>query len=213
MPLCFTRTNPTKYCSVSHNSNNTFLYPFPDSLLEHSIFRHILSADGDTLVHNWMMDGAQEYQGWDQLRLDLDDTSHFWFAASAVNSDRYFWGPKSLLFTITFRIEDTMTICLDSCLWPPSTLLRVWDESGGGDLEHIYLPCCFSITYPGLGDLTADGVVNVGDVVFLTNYLYRQGTAPPGPHVGDVNCDQVVDVGDVVFLINYLFRGGSPPSC
>ena len=61
------------------------------------------------------------------------------------------------------------------------------------------------------GDVTADGAVDVGDVVFLVNYLYRGGDAPDPIAAGDVNCDGVVDVGDVVYLVNYLYRGGSPP--
>ena len=63
------------------------------------------------------------------------------------------------------------------------------------------------------GDVNADGSVDVGDVVVLTNYLYRGGP-PPQPWVsGDTNCDGYVNVGDVVYLVNYLFRGGPPPGC
>jgi hypothetical protein len=61
------------------------------------------------------------------------------------------------------------------------------------------------------GDATPDGAVDVGDVVFLVNYLYRSGDAPDPEAAGDVNCDGVVDVGDVVYLVNYLYRGGDPP--
>jgi len=63
------------------------------------------------------------------------------------------------------------------------------------------------------GDVSGDGVVDVGDVVYLINYLYKNGS-PPYPLVaGDVNADGIVDVGDVVYLINYLFKNGPPPSC
>ncbi|MCK4223809.1 MAG: dockerin type I repeat-containing protein [candidate division Zixibacteria bacterium] len=63
------------------------------------------------------------------------------------------------------------------------------------------------------GDANGDGVWDIGDVVFLINYLYK-GDPPPFPlDAGDANCDGVVDIGDVVYLINYLFRGGDPPGC
>ena len=63
------------------------------------------------------------------------------------------------------------------------------------------------------GDANGDGVWDLGDVVFLINYLYK-GDPPPFPlDAGDANCDGVVDLGDVVYLINYLFRGGDPPGC
>jgi hypothetical protein len=61
--------------------------------------------------------------------------------------------------------------------------------------------------------VNADGAVDVGDVVYLVNYLYRGGPPPTHSEVGDVNCDGVVNIGDVVFLVNYLFRGGEPPNC
>ena len=63
------------------------------------------------------------------------------------------------------------------------------------------------------GDLNADGIVNVGDVVYLVNYLYRGGSEPCPVEAGDVTCDGIVNVGDIVFLVNYLYRGGDPPPC
>jgi len=54
-------------------------------------------------------------------------------------------------------------------------------------------------------------VVDLGDVVFLIDYLYRDGDAPDLLAAGDANGDCVVDLGDVVTLINYLFRDGAPP--
>jgi hypothetical protein len=58
-----------------------------------------------------------------------------------------------------------------------------------------------------------DGVVNVADIVFLVNYLYRGGDAPDPYWEGDVTCDGVINVADVVFLVNYLYRGGLVPKC
>jgi hypothetical protein len=64
-----------------------------------------------------------------------------------------------------------------------------------------------------LGDANADGAVDVGDVVYIVNYLYRSRPDPDPPEAGDCNCDGQTDVGDVVYLVNYLFRGGPPPGC
>jgi len=63
------------------------------------------------------------------------------------------------------------------------------------------------------GDANGDGVIDLGDVVYLINYLYREGDPPSPIEAGDCNCDEIVDLGDVVYLINYLFRGGPPPNC
>jgi hypothetical protein len=61
------------------------------------------------------------------------------------------------------------------------------------------------------GDLTGDGQVDVGDVVFLVSYLYKDGPAPSPPDVGDVNCDGHTNLGDIVHLVNYLYHGGPAP--
>ncbi len=64
------------------------------------------------------------------------------------------------------------------------------------------------------GDVDDDGKVNVSDVIYLINYLFKGGPPPiPELLVGDVNGDGKVTVSDVVYLINYLFKGGPPPSC
>jgi hypothetical protein len=63
------------------------------------------------------------------------------------------------------------------------------------------------------GDATGDGLVNVADIVYLVNYLYRGGSEPTPVEAGDATCDGVVNVADVVYLVNYLYRGGDPPAC
>ncbi len=77
---------------------------------------------------------------------------------------------------------------------------------------HNFLPFVDSIEVgTQKGDVTGDGQINLGDVVFLLNYLYRDGPAPDPLEMGDVNCDGEIELGDVVYLIDYLFRGGPPP--
>ncbi|NIM98135.1 MAG: hypothetical protein GTO24_08670, partial [candidate division Zixibacteria bacterium] len=61
------------------------------------------------------------------------------------------------------------------------------------------------------GDCNKDGSVDAADVVYLINYLFRNGQAPDPLEAGDANCDGAVEPGDVVYLINYLFREGPPP--
>jgi hypothetical protein len=61
------------------------------------------------------------------------------------------------------------------------------------------------------GDANGDGAVDPADVVYLINYLFKEGPVPDPLEAGDVNCDDVVDPADVVYLINYLFQGGPPP--
>jgi hypothetical protein len=63
------------------------------------------------------------------------------------------------------------------------------------------------------GDANRDGIIDLGDAVYLMNYLYRGGSPPDPLRAGDCNCDRTVDVGDLVTLIDYLFKEGLPPNC
>ncbi|MCP4567512.1 MAG: hypothetical protein GY841_08035 [FCB group bacterium] len=61
------------------------------------------------------------------------------------------------------------------------------------------------------GDANCDETVNVGDAVFLINYVFKNGIAPEPLKIGDCNTDCAVNVGDAVYLINYVFKNGDPP--
>jgi len=61
------------------------------------------------------------------------------------------------------------------------------------------------------GDVNQDGVIDLTDVLFLINYLFKGGTAPDPLRLGDVTADCAVDLNDVLSLINYLYKGGPAP--
>jgi bacillopeptidase F len=63
------------------------------------------------------------------------------------------------------------------------------------------------------GDANSDGIIDVGDVTFLIDYLFMECQAPQPLLAGDANCDGVVDIADVIFLINYVFLDGPEPGC
>jgi hypothetical protein len=62
------------------------------------------------------------------------------------------------------------------------------------------------------GDANSDEQVNVGDAVFIINYVFQGGQAPDPVCAGDANGDGDSNVGDAVYLINYIFNGGPPPN-
>jgi hypothetical protein len=78
-------------------------------------------------------------------------------------------------------------------------------ESGWSDSLSILRYNC--------GDCNDDGIVDLGDVIYVINYLYKGEPGPDPLQSGDVNHDGQINVGDVISLVNYLFRDGSPPSC
>ncbi len=61
------------------------------------------------------------------------------------------------------------------------------------------------------GDATGDGAINVGDAVYVINYVFKGGPAPDPLEAADATCDGEVNVGDAVYLINYVFKGGPAP--
>ena len=84
------------------------------------------------------------------------------------------------------------------------------DESGQL-LPFRAVPGKLDIWWSVPGDADADSLVDLADVVFLVNYLYRDGAHPCVMEAADVNGDCQVDLGDIVYLLNFLFKGGSAP--
>jgi len=63
------------------------------------------------------------------------------------------------------------------------------------------------------GDVDGDGEgMNVADIVYGVNYLFRGGPPPPYIWTADVNCeDPDINVADLVYMVNFLFKGGPAP--
>jgi hypothetical protein len=61
------------------------------------------------------------------------------------------------------------------------------------------------------GDTNADGVRNITDGVFVLNFLFLGGGAPPCREAADTNNDNNLNITDGVFVLNFLFLGGSAP--
>lgn len=81
--------------------------------------------------------------------------------------------------------------------------------------KHDFLPYEQQAEVSGylLGDANADGIIDLADVVYLINYLYKDGPTPVPVEAGDANCDGITDLADIVYLINYLYKGGPAPGC
>ncbi len=90
-----------------------------------------------------------------------------------------------------------------------SCLVRVYDVDNGIPVDES--DDLFSISDYVPGDPNGDQTVDLGDAVYLLNYLFKNGETPDPMAAGDVNRDCVVDLGDVVYLLNYLFKNGDPP--
>ena len=93
-------------------------------------------------------------------------------------------------------------------------ILRDPYHPSGPGMEVIILTGKIVVLGAGFrfGDANSDSTIDIGDIVYLINYLFKNGPdALPWWFVGDANCDKSTDVSDVVYLINYLFKNGPEP--
>ncbi len=107
----------------------------------------------------------------------------------------------------------TGTICFDTAFVPPSAAQNIFVSSTGNAIRPV-IDCyhCWPVKLL-CGNPNGDNDVNVGDAVFMINYVFRDGRAPDPLWLGDANCDGAIDVGDIVFLIAAAFRYGPQPEC
>ncbi len=62
------------------------------------------------------------------------------------------------------------------------------------------------------GDANNDGAVNLGDAVYVNNFVFHAGSPPPSCMAeGDANGDGLVNLGDAVYINNFVFCPGAPP--
>jgi hypothetical protein len=93
----------------------------------------------------------------------------------------------------------------DTGLWLCS--FSATDACGGVGSDQVSILVGLSFC----GDSNPDEVIDLGDLVFLLNYLFKGGPPPDPLCKGNANCDEAVDLGDLVRLLNYLFKHGSAP--
>jgi len=70
--------------------------------------------------------------------------------------------------------------------------------------------CCEGLR----GDVDGAGLINIADLTYLVDYLFRGGLPPPCMPEGNIDGDEdgQVNVADLTYLVSYLFRGGEAPT-
>lgn len=112
--------------------------------------------------------------------------------------------------------------------YPPGNISAnpLFCDTAAGDF-HLALnsPCAgynscatwmgaLDVACPGVflcGDANDDGNLNVGDVVFIINYVFKNGKTPDWKCEADANHDGKVNVADAVYMINFIFKDGPGP--
>jgi hypothetical protein len=171
IPLAYTHTNPSKYCSVTSYWNNTKLYP--SSKRVRSIFRHLEISPGDTMFNRMMsLSELEDDLEWDTFILELDGTSHFWLSMIPLGQGQLWWeGDRVLLATMTFRVEDAMIICIDSTIWGTNQHLKY---SRGGDaatyIPRHNMPICFPVKLAGVREIQGSEDSRPSEFLLSQNY-------------------------------------------
>lgn len=89
--------------------------------------------------------------------------------------------------------------------------VRATDQTYSSYKDSVTYTVDVQAVTPRPGDANFDGEVNVGDAVYIVNYVFRSGPAPNMPAWADVNNDCKINIGDAVYLITYIFRSGPAP--
>ncbi|MCP4704779.1 MAG: Zn-dependent exopeptidase M28, partial [candidate division Zixibacteria bacterium] len=63
------------------------------------------------------------------------------------------------------------------------------------------------------GDANNDEMVDILDIVYIINFIYKSGPAPMPIHSANVDDLEDLDILDIVFLINYKYKEGPEPFC
>jgi Dockerin type I domain len=63
------------------------------------------------------------------------------------------------------------------------------------------------------GDANGNGLLNIQDITYLINFLYKMGPDPDPLKAGDPNGNSIVNIQDITYLINFLYKGGPAPIC
>lgn len=110
-------------------------------------------------------------------------------------------------------LADKSGFCYVAC-FSSSTVLKI--DSAGNILDTFSVgdgPTSMSIFDPRkIGDANGDGNIQLPDIIFMVNFIFKGGIAPAPLVFGDLNCDGKVNLGDIIYLVNFIFKGG-PPAC
>jgi hypothetical protein len=115
-----------------------------------------------------------------------------------------------------------VNVTVSGGLYQPATPLTAADSStfywrikptGTAEYGPIY---AFNLLGSGSSCGDIDGLagdLNILDLTYLVNLIFRGGPMPPDFGNADLNNDGLNNILDLTFLVDFLFRGGAAPVC
>jgi len=149
---------------------------------------------------------------WEVSTYIFNSSGSFGLGAFCGSASQAWWeGQRVLLATWTFTVSDTMTVCIYEPITPPGDMVWFYRIDWVSYRPRYNMPFYMTVKLYMPGDANGNGEVNTEDVVYLIDYLFKEGPAPLNLKAADVNCDEVINSADIVYLIDYLFKSGPAP--
>ncbi len=63
------------------------------------------------------------------------------------------------------------------------------------------------------GDVNLGGTVDIADLTYTVNFMFKGGAAPLCNDGGDINNDCEINIADLTYRVNFMFKGGAAPIC
>lgn len=144
VPLSYTSSNTSAYCSLSGYWNTQTLLEFYSSF-SRSIFRHLITGTDET--RNRMADLAAIECAWGFITLELNGTSQVLFNIVHIGGTSQYWweGDRVLLATLTFKAGDTTTVCIDTVNVSDAWQLGYYRSDAEKFCPKYNMPFCFKI--------------------------------------------------------------------
>ncbi len=115
-----------------------------------------------------------------------------------------------ILAPVTDNGDGTFSSTLTTPADPERDTITATATAGGETTPLNQTPI---VAFYRCGDANGNGAINIIDVSFLINAIYRQGTQPDPIWLGDPNGNGASNIIDVSYLINFLYRSGPAPVC
>ncbi len=159
---------------------------------------------GENLGIVWQVAVAHEMESWD-LWYSVSGEAGPWIELATVPpGDTAFEAVHTYYWLIPNDMESGQ---MRVKVRQNTTYGNLWTDSSSADFS-ISGTCCEGIR--GNIDSDAEDVVDIGDLVYLVDWMFTGG--PPPPCSIEANIDgstsEVADIGDLVYLVSYMFSGG-----
>jgi len=190
---------------ISNNMVLEALKVYAEASTAPAMARIILQADDGGLpgeeIYSWIIDVEEENHGNNyfliittDLCIYLDAGNYYWLTLHADDPDSQISWYYSNNATFTYTTSSDLGVNWETPLVGNCGALSVW-------AEYIYEPEVDEM----IGDINADGAVNILDVVLLANAVLTGNYLSEG----DINGDGENNVLDIVGLVNIILNGPS----